>query len=151
MVHPSFVRCAIKPATVLFNIWLSFDINKRSSPYEKIITSSGVWNDSKAHLHALCAIIGLFLYPCGTLVNFYCFPSHGNVVIYLELGCRGMLKNMSVRSTLANHVSATCLICRNISSTSGNCPGICSDRYLCSCSLLNLHLLLGFFTGYPGF
>ena len=38
MVHPSFVRCAIKSATVLGNICLSFVIKRRSSTYEKIVT-----------------------------------------------------------------------------------------------------------------
>ena len=60
MFHPSFVRCAIKFATVLCSTCLSFSIKRRSSIYEKIASSPGVWNESKAQLKALCAIIGWF-------------------------------------------------------------------------------------------
>ena len=37
IIHPLFVRCAIKSSTVLCNIWLSFDMNRRSSTYEKLL------------------------------------------------------------------------------------------------------------------
>ena len=61
MVHPSFVRCAIKSATVLCSICLLFAIDRRSSTYENIATFSGVENESKVHLNASCAIkLGCF-------------------------------------------------------------------------------------------
>ena len=72
-------------------------------------TSSGVWNESKAHLDALCAIIELW-----NSSRLILFPFQENVVISLKLECRIMPKNMSVGSIVAKHLGFTCLICRNI-------------------------------------
>lgn len=105
MVHPSIVKSAIKSATVFYSICISFDISKRLSTYEKMLTYCGVRNDSNAiKLHSLCAIIGWFLYPYRTLVNWYYFPSHENVVISQELGCKRIPKYLSVKSTVASHL-----------------------------------------------
>lgn len=111
LANPSFLKCAIKSAlfSVVSDSHLIF-ISKKSFIYEKMVTSCGLWNESNAHLNALCAMIGLFLYPCWTLVNWYCFPSHENVVISLELGCKGMPKSMSVKSIVARNLGAICRV-----------------------------------------
>ena len=61
---------------------------------------------SSGHLRTLWAIIGLCMYPCGSLKKWYCLPCQENVMYSLLCGCSGMLTNMSAKSRVDSHFGA---------------------------------------------
>jgi hypothetical protein len=118
----------VRVSTSVFNdnstSWASLPAIIISSTYDNanVLAYSLHW--SIDHYNVTWAMIGLFLYPCGTHLNWSCLLSYVNVVSFLHFSSSGIVKNMSKRPMVENHVYAQACSLLNNSTTSVRLPGI---------------------------